>query len=165
MDPVKPGAVPAPRVDDRMLDGYRKLAWTFDELFRIPGTNFRFGLDSIIGLVPGIGDLAVSTLGAYALLLAFRLRAPLPILARMLLNIGVDTVLGAVPLIGDLFDATWKANTKNRRVLEAWLAEPTRTERRSKWVIVVITLMFLALVAASFWLAWVVVTWLLRSLQ
>ena len=165
MDPVKPGAVPAPRADDRMLDGYRKLAWTFDELFRIPGTNFRFGLDSIIGLVPGIGDLAVSTLGAYALLLAFRLRAPLPILARMLLNIGVDTVLGAVPLIGDLFDATWKANTKNRRVLEAWLAEPTRTERRSKWVIVVITLMFLALVAASFWLAWVVVTWLLRSLQ
>lgn len=134
-------------------------------LFRIPGTNFRFGLDSIIGLVPGIGDLAVSTLGAYALLLAFRLRAPLPILARMLLNIGVDTVLGAVPLIGDLFDATWKANTRNRRVLEAWLAEPTRTERRSKWVIVVITLMFLALVAASFWLAWVVVTWLLRSLQ
>ena len=165
MDKMKPGPVPAPRSDDRMLDGYRKLAWTFDELFRIPGTNFRFGLDSIIGLVPGVGDLAVSTLGAYALLLAFRLRAPLPVLTRMLLNIGIDTVLGAVPLLGDLFDATWKANTKNRRILEAWLAEPARTERRSKWVIVVISFLFLALVGASLWLAWMVLTWLLHALQ
>jgi len=151
--------------EDRALDGYRKLAWAFDELFRIPGTQFRFGLDSIIGLVPGVGDIAVSALGAYALLLAFKLRAPVTVLTRMLLNIGVDTVLGSVPLIGDLFDATWKANTKNRRVLEAWLAEPARTKRRSKWVVVLFGLLFLALVAGSLWLAWMVVTWLLRVLK
>ncbi len=82
-----------------------------------------------------MGDIAVSALGGYALLLAFKLRAPVSVLTRMLMNIGVDTVFGAVPLIGDLFDATWKANTKNRRVLEAWLADPARTERRSKWAI------------------------------
>jgi len=54
--------------DDRALDGYPKLAWAFDELFRIPGTQFRFGLDAIIGLVPGVSDIAVSALGAYALM-------------------------------------------------------------------------------------------------
>lgn len=154
---------PAP-AEERALDGYRKLAWAFDELFRIPGTQFRFGLDSIIGLVPGVGDIAVSALGAYALLLAFKLRAPVTVLTRMLLNIGLDTVLGSVPLIGDLFDATWKANTKNRRVLEAWLAEPARTERQSKWAIVLFALLFLALVAGSLWLAWIVVSWMIGAL-
>ena len=159
-----PAAHPPAPAEDRALDGYRKLAWAFDELFRIPGTQWRFGLDSIIGLVPGVGDIAVSALGAYALLLAFKLRAPVTVLTRMLLNIGVDTVLGSVPLIGDLFDATWKANTKNRRVLEAWLAEPARTERRSKWAIVLFALLFLALVAGSLWLAWVVVSWMIGAL-
>jgi len=151
--------------DDRALDAYRKLAYAFDELFRIPGTSFRFGLDAIIGLIPGVGDIAVSTLGGYALLLAFKLRAPASVLARMLMNIGVDTVFGAVPLIGDLFDATWKANTKNRQVLEAWLADPARAERRSKWAIAIFGLLFIALTAASLWLAWWVITTLIAALQ
>jgi hypothetical protein len=142
------------------LDGYRKLAWGFDEMFRVPGTQFRFGLDSIIGLVPGVGDLTVSALGAYALMLAFKLRAPAPVLSRMLLNITVDTVFGAVPLIGDLFDATWKANTKNRKLLDAWLANPRRAERQSRWVVVVFSLLFLAIVAGSLWLAWTVLSWM-----
>lgn len=159
-----PSRVPA-LADDRALDGYRKLAHVFDELFRIPGTQFRFGLDSLIGLVPGAGDIAVSALGGYALLLAFKLRAPFSVLTRMLMNIGVDTLFGAIPLLGDLFDATWKANTKNRRVLEAWLADPGRTERRSKWTIVLFAGLFLLLVAGSLWLAWTVLAWLLRTLR
>lgn len=167
--PTPPAAKAAPRVpaagDDRALDGYRKLAYAFDELFRIPGTQFRFGLDSIIGLVPGVGDIAVSALGGYALLLAFKMRAPVTVLTRMLGNIAVDTLFGAVPLIGDLFDATWKANTKNRRVLEAWLADPARTERRSKWAIILFGVLFLLLVAGSLWLAWMVVSWLLVALK
>jgi hypothetical protein len=167
--PVTDSATPAPRAvapaDDRALDGYRKLAYAFDELFRIPGTGFRFGLDSIIGLVPGVGDIAVSALGGYALLLAFKLRAPVTVLTRMLMNIGIDTVFGAVPLLGDLFDATWKSNTRNRRVLEAWLADPARTERRSKWAIILFGVLFLLLVAGSLWLAWLVVSWLLRALR
>lgn len=156
---------PVAHADDRALEGYRKLAYAFDEAFRIPGTSFRFGLDSIIGLVPGVGDIAVSALGGYALLLAFKLRAPAPVLTRMLMNIGIDTVFGAVPLLGDLFDATWKANTKNRRVLEAWLADPARTQRRSKWAIILFGLLFLLLVAGSLWLAWMVVSWLIGELR
>jgi hypothetical protein len=147
-----------------MLDSYRRTAWVFDELFRIPGTQFRFGLDAIIGLVPGVGDLAVSGVGAYALLLAFRLRAPAAVLARMLGNIAVDTLIGSIPLIGDIFDMTWKANTKNRRVLEAWLDDPARAERRSKWAIVLFAGLFLALVVGSLWMTWLVVTWLIGVL-
>ena len=157
---------PTPGVrEDSALDGYRKLAWGFDEMFRVPGTQFRFGLDSIIGLVPGVGDITVSALGAYALMLAFRLRAPVPVLSRMLLNITVDTVFGSIPLIGDLFDATWKANTKNQRVLEAWLADPMRTTRRSRWVVLVFGLLFLTLVTASLWLAWTVLSWMVGVLK
>jgi hypothetical protein len=164
--PGSPQRTPAPAPgDDRALDGYRKLAYAFDELFRVPGTKFRFGLDSIIGLVPGAGDIAVSALGGYALVLAFKMRAPVTVLTRMLGNIAVDTVFGAVPLLGDLFDATWKANSRNRRVLEDWLADPARTERRSKWAIILFSVLFLLLVAGSLWLAWTVLTWLVGILK
>jgi len=83
----------------------------------------------------------------------------------MLLNIAVDTVFGAAPLVGDLFDAAWKANTMNRRVLEAWLADPARTERRSKWAIVLFGLLFVVLTAGSLWVAWMVLSWLIRVLK
>ena len=79
--PTPSSVVPPPALgtrDDKMLENYRKLAWGSDELFRLPGTQFRFGLDSIIGLVPGVGDITVSALGAYAMMLAFKLRAPSP---------------------------------------------------------------------------------------
>lgn len=134
-------------------------------MFRVPGTNFRFGLDSIVGLVPGAGDIAVSGLGAYALLLAFRLKAPASVLTRMLANLAIDTLVGAVPLVGDLFDAAWKANTKNRRLLDAWLANPARTERRSTWTLVVFAALFLLLVAFSFWLTWTIVSFLVGLLR
>ena len=164
-----PTAPPLPATagtrDDQMLESYRKLAWGADEMFRVPGTRFRFGFDSIIGLVPGVGDLSVSALGAYALMLAFKLRAPVPVLTRMLMNITIDTVFGAVPLIGDLFDATWKANTKNRKLLDAWLANPRRAERQSRWVVVVFSLLFLAIVAGSLWLAWMVLSWMIGVLR
>ena len=162
--PTAPPLPPRAR-DDQMLDNYRKLAWGADEMFRVPGTNFRFGFDSIIGLVPGVGDLTVSALGAYALMLAFKLRAPVPVLTRMLMNITIDTVFGSVPLIGDLFDATWKANTKNRKLLDAWLANPRRAERQSRWVVVLFSLLFLAIVAGSLWLAWIVLSWIVGMVR
>ena len=162
--PTTPAPMPGTR-DDQMLEGYRKLAWGADEMFRVPGTKFRFGFDSIIGLVPGAGDLTVGALGAYALLLAFKLRAPVPVLTRMLMKITVDTIFGAVPLIGDLFDATWKANTKNRKLLDTWLANPRRAERQSRWVVVVFSLLFAAIVAGSLWLAWMVLSWMVGVIK
>jgi hypothetical protein len=90
----------------------------------------------IIRLVPGAGDVVLGTMGTYALFVAYRLGAPGAVLARMLGNLGVDTILGAIPLVGDVFDAGFKANTRNQRLLEAWLAEPHRTTKRSRWIFI-----------------------------
>jgi hypothetical protein len=85
-----------------------------DDRFRIPGTDFRFGIDPIIGLLfPGVGD-AVTGIGSIGLLtLALRRGVPRVILGRMLFNILVDVILGAAPVIGDIFDAAWKSNRRN----------------------------------------------------
>ena len=82
------------------LTNLRRLAWLFDELIRIPGTHIRIGLDPLIGLIPGGGDLIGGAVSAYALLTAARLGAPASVVLRMGLNILIDTVVGAVPLFG-----------------------------------------------------------------
>lgn len=110
----------------------------------------------MVGLVPGAGDLVLGSVGLYALYVAHRLHAPPAVLARMLANLGIDTLVGAVPLAGDLFDAGWKANTRNRRLLEGWLAEPGRVTRRSTALFVAAALLLLAAVGGSLWLAWTV---------
>src|SRR5215212_3013184 len=86
----------------------RALARVLDSAVRIPGTNIRFGADSLIGLVPGLGDMAGAVLSGYIVLVATRLGAPTPVVARMLLNIGLDTLAGSIPVLGDLFDVAWK---------------------------------------------------------
>lgn len=149
---------------DAWLTRYHRLAWLFDESIEIPILRWRVGLDALIGLVPGLGDVAVTTLGGYALALAFRLRAPAPVLFNMVANVGVDALLGAIPLVGDLFDMAWKANTRNRRLLDRWLADPQRTERRSRWTLVWVSLTFVAVVGLSFWLVVVIMALLFRAL-
>lgn len=136
------------------LARYRDLAWLLDESIKLPFVPFRIGLDAIIGLVPGAGDLALGAMGAYAMVVAWRLGAPASVLARMLGNLGVDTLVGAIPLVGDLFDAGFKANTRNRKLLERWVAEPRRTSRQSVAVLVLSLLALAAVLALSLWLAW-----------
>ena len=93
-----------------------------DDCIQIPGTNLRFGLDPVIGLVPGAGDSITAIVGFYTLLLAWRAGAPLPLLARMLLNLFIDFAAGSVPVVGDLFDAGFKAHRRNLRLLQDYLA-------------------------------------------
>lgn len=102
----------------------RRLANLLDAAVRIPGTNIRIGLDPILGLVPGIGDLAGTVLSGYVVLAAVRLGVPRPVLARMLANLGVDAVVGAVPLLGDIFDVAWRANSRNLALIETHVASP-----------------------------------------
>ena len=96
----------------------RRWARLFDSAFRIPGTPIRFGLDPIIGLVPGIGDLASPALTLLILWHAARVHVPKVVLIRMVLNAIVDAVVGVVPVAGDAFDAFWKANDWNLTLLE-----------------------------------------------
>jgi hypothetical protein len=97
------------------------LARLLDEKFRVPGTGFRFGLDSLVGLIPGLGDLSTSAVSLYLVFEARRLGLPKRVLLRMAANTGIDFVVGAIPLIGDLFDFGFKANLRNARLLERHL--------------------------------------------
>jgi hypothetical protein len=93
------------------------LADWMDTRFRVPGTGIRFGLDGLLGLMPGIGDGVVALPALYAVAKARALGAPTHLQARMVGNILVDLVIGAVPLVGDIFDVGFKANTRNVRLL------------------------------------------------
>src|SRR5918998_511109 len=119
---------------ERSLD---QLSRWMDGLFRIPGVGWRFGMDAIIGLVPGVGDVATSLVSFYILAAAVRYRVPKITLLRMGLNLGLDYVLGSVPILGDLFDAWWKSNQKNVELLKrraTVTAEEARQGRLSDWI-------------------------------
>src|SRR6266566_7825040 len=94
-----------------------RLSWLMDDLFRVPGLGWRFGLDALIGLIPGFGDTATTLVSFYILAAGVRYRVPKITLLRMGLNIGLDYLLGSLPLVGDLFDAWWKSNKMNVALL------------------------------------------------
>ena len=102
----------------------RRLAWALDARFGIPGTRFRFGLNSLLGLAPAVGDVLLGLVSLYIVWEARQLGAPTSVLGRMTVNILVEVVGGAVPLIGDAFDVVFKANLRNIALLDDWLKRP-----------------------------------------
>jgi len=140
--------VPAPVLGTHQpvrLERLRAMSRLLDAAVRIPGTNFRFGLDALIGLVPGIGDAVGAVFSGYIVLQAARLRAPKSTLIRMVVNIALDTVLGAVPVLGDLFDMGWKSNMKNMALLEDHLRQPVVARAGSRRAILLLGGVLLAL--------------------
>lgn len=115
------------------LNRIRKLSRLMDTAIGIPGTRFRIGLDPIMGLVPGAGDLLSTGFSAYIIYLATRFGIPSKDLRRMIFNIGLEAVVGTVPLVGDFFDAYYKSNIRNLAILEQHLqaAEPELEELAS----------------------------------
>ena len=99
----------------------RRLAWLLDAQFMLPGTKFRFGVNSLFGLAPFAGDVLLGAASLYLVWEARRLGAPPALLARMLANVAVEVAGGAVPYVGDLFDMAFKANLRNLALLEDWL--------------------------------------------
>ncbi len=114
-------SVPSSPTKTATLTRLRRLSRLLDSAFRIPIINYRVGLDAIVGLVPGVGDAVMLVPALYIIFEAYRLGAPAGTLARMVFNVGLETLIGSVPLLGDLFDATWKANLRNLRLLEQHL--------------------------------------------
>ena len=96
------------------------LARYLDGLFRVPGTNWRFGLDGLIGLIPNVGDTLTSFASFYILLAGVRYGVPKITLVRMAFNIAVDYLIGSVPVIGDAFDFFWKSNQMNMDLIRTW---------------------------------------------
>ena len=108
------------------------LANLLDTAVVFPGTNIRFGLDAVIGLVPAIGDVITTAISLYIVNEARQLGAPRYLVARMLANVAVDGLVGAVPLIGDAFDVLWRANRKNVLLLREYLARQDVKAERNK---------------------------------
>ena len=146
------------RADDRALVALRKWAVLLDSAFQVPGTKLRFGLDPVVGLIPGAGDLVTGFFSVLILLHAVRLRIPRVVIARMVANTGLDLLAGAVPLLGDLFDAGYKANLRNMALLERH-ALPGVAPQRSDYVFVWICFAVLAVlaivpIAIAWWIIW-----------
>lgn len=123
----------------------------------------RVGLDPLLGLIPGAGDLAGAALGGWVILLAARAGAPRGMLLRMLANIGIDTVLGSVPVVGDIFDAGYKANLRNVALLERHLEAPRAAGRSSAIFVGLLLAALLLLVAGGVAVTVLVVRALLKG--
>ena len=124
-----------------------QLARWMDGLFRIPGVGWRFGLDALVGLIPGIGDTATTLVSFYVLAAGVRYRVPKITLLRMGFNIGLDYLFGAIPVVGDLFDAAWKSNQKNIELIRQRATASAAEERRgrlSDWLFVGLIMLVLA---------------------
>lgn len=131
---------------DDALRRVQLVATLLDESVRIPGTEFRFGIDPIVGLLPGVGDLLGGAASLYIILEAARAGAPASVLLRMGGNVAIDTIVGGIPVLGDVFDFGWKSNTRNARLLARHLEVPVATKRAST-ALVVGMLAALALIA------------------
>jgi Domain of unknown function (DUF4112) len=122
---------------------FKWLALIMDEFIRVPGTRFKFGLDPLIGLIPGIGDTGSALVSAFALIQAARLGVPKILLARMSLNILINEVIGIVPVVGDAFSFWFKSNARNYQIIRDHTAAPGGISRRSDWIFVVAVLVLL----------------------
>src|SRR5687767_636950 len=130
------------------------ISYLLDNSIPVPGTRARFGLDAIIGLIPGLGDAAGSLISAYIVVQAARLGTAVPVLLRMLLNVGIEALVGAIPLAGDLFDAAFKANVRNVALLRREVTAPGSQRRSSLLVVLFVILALVAVLGTAGYLAY-----------
>jgi hypothetical protein len=154
----------ARRTSSPSLDAARKFAYWLDAGIRVPGTNFRFGFDPILGLIPGVGDAAGAVLAGWILVEAFRLGASRATVIRMAGNVALDAAVGAVPLIGDIFDFVWKANLRNVALLERHLAAPDRAARADRSFVLLVLFGVLAMALGLLVLGILLTRWVFRAL-
>lgn len=141
------------------LPELRRLVRLMDEAVGVPGTRIRLGLDALLGLVPGVGDVVGAVVSGRVLLASARLGVPAPVLARMAGNMAIDALVGEIPLLGDLFDIGWKANRRNLDLLERHLADPEGTRRGSRRLVVTaVVLAVLTPLLALTGMVWLIVT-------
>lgn len=138
----------------------RTFAWFLDDLVRLPGTKFRFGLDPVLALVPFAGTAVGAALGSVILFDSVRLRAPIPVMARMVGNYVFDWLLGLVPFVGAFLDAGFRSNHKNFKLLERTIADREQVRRTTIWywvgilamVLIVITVILAVPIGLLLWL-------------
>ena len=141
-------------------DAERRIAFVarvLDDLVTIPGTRQGVGLDSVVGLIPGVGNLASAAVGAWIIVEAARFRLPGVVLVRMVVNTAVDLLIGAIPLIGDVFDVVFKSNTRNLALFRRHATNPAASTAEHRLFLAAVVLVFVGLL----WLALLALGWLL----
>jgi len=162
---LEPGRGVSDRAREVDLALSRQLAKVMDDAVTVPGTRIGLGLDAVIGLVPGIGDVVGSALSGMIVRDAIRARVPMAVLAWMGLNLVVDALLGLVPGVGDLLDVAHRANRKNLRLLLREVErQPLREPPSTAYVVGAVALMLVPVLAGvavtvlGFWLLWRLIT-------
>ena len=145
--------------DARTLAALRRWSVLLDSAFRVPGTTMTFGLDPILGLIPGLGDLTTPLFAGLLLLHAVRMKLPRVVQLRMVMNAAIDLLIGVVPVVGDLFDFGWKANVRNLALLERY-AHPGSRATAGDWLFVLIVI---GLLVAAAVIPIVTAAWLLSK--
>ncbi len=138
-----------------------RLAKLMDSQFKIPGTNIRFGLDALIGIIPGLGDFATFIISGMMLSALAKNGASGFVLARMALNIILDGIIGTVPIVGDLFDVGFKANERNMKLMREHYIEGQHNGSALK-IIIPLLLLVLLVVAGLAWLSYILIKWLIQ---
>ncbi|AKJ94168.1 hypothetical protein TVD_01725 [Thioalkalivibrio versutus] len=141
----------------------RRLAHILDTAIPLPG-GYRIGLDGLIGLIPGIGDLIGAVFSSYIIGQAYQLGAPRMVLLRMGGNVAVDTIVGVIPMFGDLFDFAWKSNRRNVALLDQYLANPRKIKRRSTALMIGLTIGLVAVAIAIVYAVIHLLVWVGTSL-
>ncbi|MGB3404948.1 MAG: DUF4112 domain-containing protein [Microcoleaceae cyanobacterium] len=130
----------------------RQLSHVLDNAIPVPGTSYRIGLDPILGLIPGGGDIVGGILSAYIMFKAFQMGVPRKTLTQMATNIALESLVGTVPVLGDVFDVAWKANVKNVELLETHLNVPTPEAKKANplyvFLLIAGLLLLIVLIAA-----------------
>jgi hypothetical protein len=144
------------------------LAHWMDTVFEIPVLKLRFGLDALLGLLPGGGDVGTALVSLYILSASNRYGLPRITVARMALNIALDFLVGSIPVMGDLFDVYWKSNQRNmallRRHLNAPLSTTPKLRRADRWFVTAIIASLCLLLIGSLTVAYLAIAWLIDAL-
>ena len=128
----------------------RQIRKWMDEAVTIPGSKLKVGLDPIIGLIPGVGDLSSAAIGGYILHAANKLGVPTVVMVRMLFNLVIDALIGIIPVVGDYLDVLYKANSKNVALVEQAVLNRENTARASWWRLTAVFAAFILIVLGGF---------------
>ena len=162
MSPSDPTPASSTHHSHAALQRLRNLSHVLDNAIAIPGLGYRVGLDPLIGLLPGGGDLMAGLISIYVVAEAARMGVPAATLGRMGFNILTEVLVGTVPMLGDLFDVVWKANARNVDLLERHIRNPRPSRRADKLFAIVLITALLAIVIGAATLSFLFVRWLLQ---
>lgn len=142
---------------DQNNNAEHRLAELLDSQFKIPNTNIRFGLDPIISLIPGAGDVFAGVISLYFLIQGAIHGGKAAVLGRMFINILLDVLIGSIPILGDLFDVYWKANLRNARILDELQQNPQKTTSESRmWIWFVVIQFIVVIIGIILLIGWAI---------